>query len=135
MDGKRPTKSAVSVAPGRHSRGNTVYVSVAFSEIVVKSGTPYLETTWGRLYYVAGSGSNVLTFSGKIKDQSQRLIYNAFADDAFHRFDGGLRLGCGLQYDYLYAELGYDIGLANVSRDDFETAHTGCFFANIGINF
>lgn len=76
-----------------------------------------------------------LGVSGKIKDQSQRLIYNAFADDAFHRFDAGLRLGCGLQYDYLYAELGYDIGLANVSRDDFETAHTGCFFANIGINF
>lgn len=76
-----------------------------------------------------------LGVSGKIKDQNQRLIYNAFADDAFHRFDGGLRIGCGLQYDYLYAELGYDIGLANVSRDDFETAHTGCFFANIGINF
>lgn len=76
-----------------------------------------------------------LGVSGKMKDQSQRLIYNTFADDAFHRLDGGLRIGCGLQFDYLYAELGYDIGLANVSRDDFETAHTGCFFANIGINF
>ena len=34
-----------------------------------------------------------------------------------------------------YAELGYAIGLANVSRDDFNTAHTGCFFANVGVNF
>ncbi len=25
--------------------------------------------------------------------------------------------------------------LANVSRDDFNTAHTGCFFANVGVNF
>ena len=76
-----------------------------------------------------------LGVSGKIKDQDQRLIYNSFADDAFKRLDGGLRIGCGLQYDYLYAELGYDFGLANVSHDDFDTAHTGCFFANIGINF
>ena len=76
-----------------------------------------------------------LGVSGKIKDQDQRQIYNSFADDAFKRLDGGLRIGCGLQYDYLYAELGYDFGLANVSRDDFDTAHTGCFFANIGINF
>jgi hypothetical protein len=46
-----------------------------------------------------------------------------------------VRLGCGLQFDHLYAELGYNIGLANVSRDDFNTAHTGCFFANVGVNF
>lgn len=76
-----------------------------------------------------------LGVSGKMKDQSRRLIYDAFADDAFKRFDGGLRIGCGLQFDYLYAELGYDVGLANVSHDDFSTAHTGCFFANVGINF
>ena len=73
--------------------------------------------------------------SGNIKEQDRRLSYSSFADDAFKRFDGGVRLGCGLQFDHLYAELGYDIGLANVSRDDFNTAHTGCFFANVGVNF
>ena len=70
VDGKRPTKSAVSVAPGRHARGCDVYVSVAFSEIVKTTGTPTLATTWGTLSYVAGSGSNVLTFKGKIKDDA-----------------------------------------------------------------
>ena len=73
--------------------------------------------------------------SGNIKEQDRRLSYSSFADDAFRRFDGGVRLGCGLQFDHLYAEIGYDIGLANVSRDDFNTAHNGCFFANVGVNF
>ena len=73
--------------------------------------------------------------SGEIKDFQQRQAYSSFGNDAFRRFDGGLRLGCGLQFDHLYAEVGYDIGLSNVSHDYFDTAHTGCFFANIGVNF
>ena len=70
IDGTAPTKSAVSVNPGRHAKGNTVYVSVAFNEIVTVTGTPTLSTTsennWGNLTYVAGSGTNVLTFSTSI---------------------------------------------------------------------
>ena len=68
IDGTNPTKIAVSVNPGRHAKGNTVYVSVAFSEIVTVSGTPKLTTNnnWGDLSYVAGSGTNVLTFKGII---------------------------------------------------------------------
>ena len=70
IDGTAPTKSAVSVNPGRHAKGNTVYVSVAFSEIVTVTGTPTLTTTsdnhWGNLTYVDGSGTNVLTFSTTI---------------------------------------------------------------------
>jgi hypothetical protein len=73
--------------------------------------------------------------SGKIKEQDSRQTYSSFSDDAFKRFDGGVRIGCGLQFDHLYGELGYDFGLANVSHDDFNTAHTGCFFVNLGVNF
>ena len=73
--------------------------------------------------------------SGNIKEQDLRHSYSSFSDTAFKRFDGGLRIGCGLQFDHLYAELGYDMGLANVSHDDYDTAHTGCFFANVGVNF
>ncbi len=56
------------VSGGRHSRGNTIYVSVPFNEIVTVSGTPTLSTTWGTLNYLAGAGSNVLTFSGTISN-------------------------------------------------------------------
>ena len=64
VDANAPTKLAVSVAPGRHSKGNTVYVSVTFDEIVKVTGTPKLttENNWGDLSYVAGDGTNVLTF-------------------------------------------------------------------------
>lgn len=72
---------------------------------------------------------------GKVKDSYERLSYSSFDDDGFQRFDGGLRLGCGLQYDHLYLELGYDLGLANISQDNFNSAHTGSFFANLGVNF
>lgn len=55
------------VSGGRHQKGNTVYVSVAFSEIVtITGGDCKLITSWGDLAYEAGSGSNVLTFKGEI---------------------------------------------------------------------
>ena len=62
IDQTAPTVLAVSADPGRHARGNTVYVSVAFSEIVT-ANNPSLFSNWGNLDYVTGSGTNVLTFS------------------------------------------------------------------------
>lgn len=58
------------VSGGRHQKENTFYVSVPFSEIVTVSGTPTLSTSWGTLTYVAGSGSNVLTFNGIISNDA-----------------------------------------------------------------
>ena len=72
---------------------------------------------------------------GKIKEFDERHAYSSFDDNGFKRWDAGLRLGCGVQFENLYAELGCDVGLANVSRDYFDTAHTTSFFANIGVNF
>lgn len=68
VDATAPTKLAISVAPGKHAKGNTVYVSVAFDEIVRVTGTPKLITDnhWGDLSYIAGDGTNVLTFTGII---------------------------------------------------------------------
>lgn len=71
--------------------------------------------------------------AGKIKDYQQRDTHATF--DTFKVFDGGLRLGCGLEYQMLYLELGFDFGLANINRDNFDTAHNGCFFINAGVNF
>lgn len=44
-------------------------------------------------------------------------------------------MGCGLAWEMLYAELGYDFGLTNIGDDYFNDTHNGAFFANIGINF
>lgn len=74
---------------------------------------------------------------GKIKNFKDREAYGSFSggDNTFRSFDGGLRFGCGFSYDLAYVELGYDLGIANVGQDDFDTTHNGCLFINLGVNF
>jgi len=54
------------VNSGPHAKGNIAYVSVPFKEIVTVVGTPTLNTSWGTLKYIEGSGTNVLTFADTI---------------------------------------------------------------------
>lgn len=72
--------------------------------------------------------------AGQTKDYTPpRQSYSTY--DTFNRFDGGLRLGCGAEYQMLYLEVGFDFGLSNISKDDFDTAHSRCFFLTAGVNF
>ena len=82
-------------------------------------------------------GYFALGIGGKIKNFQDKQSYGSFADGGhtFRSFDGGLRFGCGFSYDLAYIELGYDFGLANIGRDDFDTTHNGCLFLNLGVNF
>ena len=73
------------------------------------------------------------TIAGKTKLEVEHAKVSSW--DYFNRFDGGLRLGCGMEYQMLYAEAGFDFGLANISHDYFDTSHTGSLFATIGVNF
>ena len=81
-------------------------------------------------YVAAGVG-------GKVKNYRDRVAYNAFGDDIyqFKRFDGGLRLGVGVQYEMLYADLTYDLGLSNVGQDVFDDTKNSALMLNVGINF
>ncbi|MDO4164267.1 MAG: porin family protein [Bacteroides sp.] len=72
---------------------------------------------------------------GKIKNYGDREAESSFSKANFQRFDGGIRLGCGVSYQNLYLELAYDFGLANICHDTFETSRTGCFFATVGVDF
>ena len=108
IDATAPTKFAVSVAPGRHSKGNTVYVSVAFTEIVTSS-SPKLTSNWGNLTYVAGSGTNVLTFSTTIPqnatgDLNITGISGTIQDLAGNSLSGGVTASsiCTLDADFAY---------------------------------
>ena len=74
VDTHNPSVSAVTVNPGRHAKGNTVYVTVAFNEIVTVNGALTLSTSWGTLNYLGGSGSNVLTFSGTIPENASSSL-------------------------------------------------------------
>ena len=72
---------------------------------------------------------------GKIKDYGDRQAFSSFDDKKFKRFDGGLRLGLGVQYDVVYAEAAYEFGLANICDDTFDTSHNRCFYLSCGVNF
>ena len=79
-------------------------------------------------YFAAGVG-------GKIKDFAVREAQSSFRSDKFRRLDGGLRIGCGIGYDMFYADLTYDIGLANISHDTFDKARNRAVMLNFGVNF
>ena len=66
FDLQAPRFLSATANPGMHAKGDTVYVSVAFSEIVMVTGSLSLTSSWGSLGYLTGSGSNVLTFRGMI---------------------------------------------------------------------
>jgi hypothetical protein len=87
---------------------------------------PYVGPTFG--FGVAGQTKE--KFPGGVRK------YDSFGDDKFNRFDVGIKLGCGIEWNMLYAELGYQWGITNIgdfpSDDDAYNRH---FFMNIGINF
>jgi hypothetical protein len=59
--------------------------------------------------------------------------YDSFDD--YNRLDGGIRIGCGAEYQMIYAEAGFDFGIANINDNDFVSARNQCFFFNVGVNF
>ena len=82
------------------------------------------------------AGGNIaLGVGGKIKNFADRESNSSFSGDYFKRFDGGLRIGCGAEYQMMYAELAYDFGLSNINHDEFDSSHNGCFYINLGVNF
>ena len=79
-------------------------------------------------------GYMALGLAGKTKHyMDPRESHSSY--DLVDRFDGGLRIGCGLEYQMLYAEAGFDFGLANIGDSDFDGVHTRSFFINVGVNF
>lgn len=73
---------------------------------------------------------------GKIKNYTLKEQSASFKGNGFKRFDAGLKLGVGGQYDLFYAEIAYDLGLANINnRSDFDTSHNSAFTISVGINF
>lgn len=105
VDATAPTVlNNYKVSGGRHQKGNLIYVSVPFSELVTVEGTPTLTTTWGTLDYIAGSGSNVLTFCGQIASDatgtfSVSALSGTVRDLAGNNFSGTVSKNFGMSLD------------------------------------
>lgn len=72
-----------------------------------------------------------LGVGGKIKDNI--VSVSSFAD-AYNRFDMGFKLGCGFEWNHLYLETGYQLGVANIAQESVRTTHGNAIYINFGIN-
>ena len=76
--------------------------------------------------------------AGKTKDALGIVGENdSFDKGLFNRFDVGIKLGCGVEYQMVYAELGYHWGITNISDlpAPIDDAFNRAFYMNLGINF
>jgi hypothetical protein len=55
--------------------------------------------------------------------------------DGLKRANMGLKLGCGLEFNKLYVEAGYQFGLSNITKHDDFSVHSNALFLNVGVNF
>ena len=63
--------------------------------------------------------------------------YNRSSYKTFNHGDMGFKIGCGAEYNKLYAELGYQFGVANIAKEnehDLE-ASGHALYLNFGVNF
>jgi hypothetical protein len=87
-------------------------------------GPYFARACWGKtkLADVGGTSVKVGTF-----DEKKWIGLN--------RMNMGFKLGCGAEYNKLYLEVGYQIGVTNISKKDDLSIHSNAFFANFGVNF
>ena len=110
------------VSGSRHCKGNYIYVTLPFNEIVEVTGTPTLSSNWGTLSYYSGTGTNVITFRGNISSSAsgtfavdgfsgtiKDLVGNEFAGYVSKTFTGTT-----LTADYTY-HVDYDLAGGSVS--------------------
>ena len=65
----------------------------------------------------------------KVKNGSNEIKYRP------NRKNMGFKLGCGAEYNKIYAEVGYQFGVTNFLDDDDFSAHNNALFFNLGVNF
>lgn len=80
-------------------------------------------------------------FSGKTKiaDVDGKTVKVGTFDEkkwtGLKRANMGFKIGCGAEYNKLYLEVGYQLGVTNVSKYDDISLHSSALFANFGVNF
>ena len=81
-------------------------------------------------------------FSGNTKQVGTEGKESVGTFDEKKAFTGGLKranmgfkLGVGAEYNKVYLELGYQLGITNVCKDDDLSSHSNALFCNFGVNF
>ena len=89
----------------------------------------------GRIISNAGAGEHKPATS-TINCTVSGTVYDSMDDILLKNHEAGLTLkaGCGIGYDMFYADLTYDIGLANICHDSFDKSRNGALQFNFGVN-
>lgn len=79
-------------------------------------------------------------FSGKTKIEKDGATVSVGTFDekkwtGLKRPNMGFKIGCGAEYNKLYLEVGYQLGITNQSKDDDLSVHSNALFVNFGVNF
>jgi len=78
-------------------------------------------------YGIAGETEYQLPDGSKSKERTYKNFLN-------HN-DMGFKLGCGVEYNMLYLEIAYQLGIANIADNDDYTTHANQLSINFGVNF
>ena len=77
---------------------------------------------------------------GVSTDESLKSEVAKKQDIRVNRNNMGFKIGCGAEYNKLYAEVGYQFGVTNIIDDEFaagkdKSARNNALFINVGVNF
>ena len=62
-------------------------------------------------------------------------VGGSFNDADIKRGDSGLAVGCGVTWSFLHANLGYEYGLADISRNGYGECHNRALIFSVGFAF
>lgn len=82
-------------------------------------------------YFALGIGGKTKTYTRNIDARESESTFGNYCN----RFDAGLRVGCGVEYQMLYAEIGFNFGLTNIGKSEFDAVRNRNLFINVGVNF
>ncbi len=94
-------------------------------------GPYFARAGWGKTKQYTMEGETVSKKVEKVGTFDEKKA----ATGGLNRLNMGFKLGCAAEYNKLYVEIGYQIGVSNIAKDDNKTIHSNAFFANFGVNF
>lgn len=94
-------------------------------------GPYFARAGWGKTKQYTMEGETVSKKVEKVGTFDEKKSANG----GLNRLNMGFKIGCAAEYNKLYVEVGYQIGVSNIAKDDDRTIHSNAFFANFGVNF
>ena len=76
-----------------------------------------------------------LGVGGRIKDYRLEISASSFNDANIRRGDSGLAIGCGVTWSFLHANIGYEYGLSDISKNGFGDNRNRALILSVGFAF